>query len=413
MRELQVARIIVRVNDSPPRKLPRNVIVLGWVSFCTDLATEMLYPIMPLFVTGVLGASPAILGIIDGVAEGISSGLRWIGGALSDRFRQRKPFLSAGYSVSAVSKPIMGLARFAGGWPMFFFGRCADRLGKSIRTSARDALIVDSTDPHVRGAAFGLHRAMDSAGAVFGPLVAVLILLLWPKLSLAWLFFIAFLPGIASALLATVAVRDIPHEAHAGAKPPPLIQKYPKALWLLMLANFVFSIGNSSDTFLILRSKEIGLNFRAVILAYALYQAVYAVGSYPLGSASDRIGRKPVIIGGWFVYAAVYLGFAAARSPMAPWILLAAYGIYQAMTEGITKAMIGDVVAKDQRGGAIGLYYTMAGVGQLIASILAGAVWNVRFFHGKFMAPFAIGAAFALLAIPLIAPVSTRRHHSA
>jgi MFS family permease len=397
------------VNDSTPRKLPRNVILLGWVSFCTDLATEMLYPIMPLFVTGVLGASPAILGVIDGVAEGISSGLRWIGGALSDRFRKRKPFVVCGYSISALSKPVMGLARFAGGWPTFFVGRCADRLGKSIRTSARDALIVDSTDEQIRGAAFGMHRAMDSAGAVIGPLTALLILVLWPKISLAWLFFIAFAPGLASALLAATAVRDVPHEAKPDATPPPLIQKYPGALWLLIVANFVFSIGNSSDSFLILRSKEIGSGFRAIVLMYALYNLIYALASYPLGSLSDRIGRKPVIIAGWLVYAAVYFGFASTTSTLAPWLLFAAYGLYQALTEGITKAMIGDVVAKDQRAGAIGLYYTLAGVGQLIASVLAGYVWNVRVIHGQVMVAFLIGSICALLAIPVILSVPLRR----
>jgi MFS family permease len=390
-------------------KLPRNVILLGWISFCTDLATEMLYPIMPLFVVGTLGATPQVLGVIEGVAEGISSGLRWIGGALSDRFRKRKPFVGAGYSISAVSKPLMGIAGLAGGWPMFFVGRCADRLGKSIRTSARDALIVDSTDPSMRGAAFGMHRAMDSAGAVIGPLSALLILMIWPNVSLTWLFFIAFAPGVASSLLAIVAVRDVPHEADPHAKPAPIIQKYPRSLWLLIAANFVFSIGNSSDSFLILRSKEIGLGFRAVVLSYALYNAVYALGSYPLGSLSDRIGRKPIIVAGWLVYAIVYFGFGSTSSTLMPWFLMASYGLYQALTEGITKAMIGDVVSKDQRAGAIGLYYTLAGVGQLIASMLAGYVWDIRVIQGQVMLTFAIGAGCALLAIPIILSVPLRR----
>jgi len=388
------------------------VILLGWVIFCTDLATEMLYPIMPLFLTSVLGASPAVLGFIDGVAEGISSGLRWIGGALSDRFRSRKPFVVAGYSISAFSKPLMGLAKFAGGWPMFFAGRCADRLGKSIRTSARDALIVDSTPPEIRGAAFGVHRAMDSAGAVIGPLSALGILVLWPKISLAWLFFIALAPGLASALLAMLTLKDVPHEAHPTAKPPPLLQNYPSALWLLILANFIFSIGNSTDSFLILRSREIGLGFRAIVLAYALYNAVYALTSYPLGRVSDRIGRKPVIITGWIIYSAVYFGFASSRSTLAPWLLLASYGLYQAFTEGITKAMIGDVVSKEQRAGAIGLYYTLAGVGQLIASLLAGYAWSIRLFSGQWMLAFLIGSVCALLAIPVILLVPLRRDRS-
>src|SRR5439155_7136698 len=160
-----------------------------------------------------LGAPPSLRGFIDGTAEGISSGLRWIGGALSDRFRRRKPFVVAGYSISAVSKPVMGLAAYALGWPLFFIGRCTDRLGKSIRTSARDALIADSTQPQYRGVAFGLHRAMDTCGAVLGPLLAVLIIVLRPGTPLQWLFFLALLPGLLSSLLAFLAVRDIPHEA--------------------------------------------------------------------------------------------------------------------------------------------------------------------------------------------------------
>src|SRR5579859_4982712 len=166
------------------RGITRNVVVLGLVSFFTDVASEMLYPLIPLFLVGALGASPALLGLIDGVAEGGSSILRWLAGAVSDRYRRRKPFVVAGYSISALSKPLMGLAALAGGWPVFFIGRCADRLGKSIRTSARDALIADSTEPQHRGVAFGLHRAMDTAGAVVGPLIALLILLERPQTPL-------------------------------------------------------------------------------------------------------------------------------------------------------------------------------------------------------------------------------------
>ncbi len=206
---------------------------MGWVSFFTDLASEMLYPVMPLFLTMTLGASPTLLGLIDGVAEGISSGLRWIGGALSDRFRRRKPFVVAGYSLSAVSKPLMGCAVFLLGWPLFFIGRCSDRLGKSIRTAAQDALIADSTHPEFRGVAFGFHRAADTCGAVLGPLFALLLYATVPAVRdhLQWLFFIALAPGVISALVAGLAVRDIPHPI-AKDKPvaPPLFQSYPRLL---------------------------------------------------------------------------------------------------------------------------------------------------------------------------------------
>src|SRR3954447_26421725 len=205
------------LDHAPPppprglRALSRNVFILGWVSLLTDMASEMLYPELPLFITGTLGASPAVLGLIDGVAEGASSVLRWVAGAFSDRFRKRKPFVVAGYSVSAISKPLMGLAAYAGGWPLLFVGRLSDRVGKSIRTGARDALIADSTEPTQRGLAFGVHRAMDTTGAILGPLVALLIITIKPNFPLAWLFFVAVGPGLASAALAQLAVKDIPH----------------------------------------------------------------------------------------------------------------------------------------------------------------------------------------------------------
>lgn len=406
---------IVRLFDPHPGhrrgKLPRNVMALGWVAFLTDMASEMLYPVLPLFVTGTLGASPAVLGLIDGIAEGGSTVLRWVSGAVSDRFRKRKPFVVAGYSISALAKPLMGLAAYAVGWPLFLIGRSMDRLGKAVRTSARDALIVDSADESQRGFAFGLHRAMDTAGATLGPLLTLLILLVKPDFPLAWLFFVALGPGVLSSLLALVAVRDIPHPPRPGVKPPPILQSYPRPLWHLIAAAGIFSLGNSSDSFLILRSKELGLSFWQVILAYAVFNVVYSFLALPLGHLSDRIGRKPVIVAGWLSYAGVYVGFALAKTPAAPWGLFAAYGLYQALSEGVTKAMVGDLVPKEQRAGAIGLFYTVGGLGQLIASLIAGAVWHVRITDHQMMLAFLIGAACSLGAIIVITTLpETRRN---
>ena len=384
------------------RPISRNVIVLGWVSFFNDVASEMLYPIIPLFLVGTLGASPAILGLVEGIAEGGSSVLRWVAGALSDRFRRRKPFVVIGYALSAISKPVMGLAATAIGWPLFLLGRSTDRLGKSIRTSARDALIADSTEPQYRGRAFGLHRAMDTCGAIVGPLVALGFIAAAQSRSLAWLFVVALAPGILSAIVALVAVRDIPHEAHPGARPPPIFQRFSGRFWHLIAAVTLFSLGNSSDSFLLLRSRQVGLSLSSVILAYVLYNVVYALGALPLGRLSDRIGRKPVVVAGWVVYAAVYFGFGAARSVFAPWLLLAAYGIYQAMTDGVTKALVADIVPKSQRAGAIGLFYTATGMAQLAASLAAGALWNVRLFHGTIMATFLMGTLCSVAAVPLM-----------
>jgi MFS family permease len=376
------------------RGIGRNVIVLGWVSLFTDLASEMLYPLIPLFIVHTLGASPGVLGLIDGIAEGISSGLRWISGALSDRFRRRKPFVLWGYTISAFSKPVMGLAAFVLGWPMFLIGRSSDRLGKSIRTSARDALIADSTAAESRGLAFGLHRAMDTCGAILGPLVALLLLWNYPRVP-AWVFFVAVVPGLISALLVILFVRDIPHEPGTGELPS-IWQSFPKPFWRLIVANAMFSLGNSSDSFLILRSSEVGLSTVQVILAFMVYNTVYAATSVPLGHVSDVIGRKPVVFSGWIVYACVYLGFATISHKAGPWVLLGIYGLYQALTEGVTKAMVSDVVSAPKRAGAIGLFYTASGFGQLIASLIAGMTWNTKVMDGAVMFPFAFGAACAL-----------------
>jgi MFS family permease len=409
-------------------RLPSNVLALGWVSFFTDLATEMLYPVMPLFLVGTLGASPGLLGLIDGIAEGISSGLRWFGGALSDRYRRRKPFVFLGYLVSAISKPVMGLAQIAGGWPVFLAARITDRLGKSLRTSARDALIADSTEKEYRGYAFGFHRAMDTCGAIAGPLMTLAILMaltgFWTPFAARWtggeseiarlplktLFLFAALPGLISVLVVAKAVREIPPPSDTAAQgPPPIFQSFPRPFWMLILANAVFSLGNSSDSFLILRSGELGLGFGAIILAYTAYNAIYAATSAPLGGLSDRAGRKPVIAAGWLLYAAVYAGFSLWNSSAAPWVLLAIYGLYSAFTEGVTKALVSDLVPAHQRAGAIGMFYTASGIAQLCASLIAGSLWNVRLFAGHALAPFAIGSGFAILGAVLILCVPAHR----
>lgn len=387
------------------RRVGRNVFVLGWVSLLTDLASEMLYPILPIFLVGTLGVSPAILGLIDGIAEGGSSILRWLVGAYSDRLQRRKPFVVAGYSISAISKPLMGLAAHVIGWPIFFAGRGLDRLGKSVRTSARDALIADSTPADVRGLAFGIHRAMDTIGAVLGPLFVLLILLVRPDFPLQWLFFIALVPGACSALLAAVAVRDVPHVTDPTSKPRAILQRYPRRLWHLITAAGIFSLGGSSDAFLLLRCNEIGFTLPQVILVYVLFNVVYSISATPLGGLSDRYGRKTVVAAGWTIYAIVYLGFALTESTIAPWILLGIYGLYQAMTEGVTKAFVTDVVPAHQRAGAIGLFYTITGLSMFVASFIAGAVWDQRWLGGTLLAPFALGAICAALAVPVVLSV--------
>lgn len=399
-------------SPNPAGKIPRNVVTLGWVSFFTDIASEMIYPLIPLFVVRTLGASPALLGVIDGVAEGLGSGLRWLGGAWSDRTGKRKPFVLAGYSISAVSKPIMGAAGAVLGWPLFMGGRCSDRIGKSLRTGARDALIAGSTHAQQRGAAFGLHRAMDTAGAVAGPVLAWAILYFYPEVNLGWVFGIALFPGIASVFLVAAMVRENPASPSEG-RAESIFQKFPPQFWTLLAIMGLFALANSSDTFLLLRAHEMGLSTRQVILAFALYNVVYALIAMPAGSLSDRVGRRPVIAAGWFVYAAVYVVFGLAVGGWAPWVLLAGYGVYQALAEGIGKALISDIVPTHQRAGAIGLIYTVAGFGQLIGSVVAGSTWNLTVPRTPLRVPFAIDAALAAAAALLLLFIGGARRRPA
>jgi MFS family permease len=404
-------------------RVSRNVILLGWVSFFTDLASEMLYPVIPLFLTGTLGVHKEALGAIEGIAEGISTGLRWIGGVLSDLSGKRKPFVFVGYTLSAFSKPLMGLAALIGGWPLFLVGRSSDRLGKSIRTAARDALIADASTPETRGAAFGLHRAMDTTGAVLGPSLALLILWLRPSTPLHYLFFLALFPGLASALLIGIFIKESPHapDVAAARQRARLWQIYPGTFWHLIAANAVFSLANSSDSLLILRATEMwnghpaesgGVVSVSVVMfaagLFAVFNLLYALLAAPAGALSDRLPRKTVIAAGWLIYAAVYFGFGfgpTAGMPWLPWVLMAVYGIYQAFTEGVTKALVSDLVPAGQRAGAIGLYYTVAGLAQLVASFATGLLWQ----HCGPAWAFGLAAALALLAIPLIITVPAKR----
>ncbi len=390
------------------RGISRNVVALGIVSFFTDVASEMLYPVIPLFLVGTLGISPGLLGVIEGLADGVASGLRWFGGILSDRMGRRKPFVVFGYGLSAASKPIMGAAAFGLGWPVFLCGRLTDRLGKSVRTAARDALIADSTPLESRGIAFGFHRMMDTLGAITGPLLTLLVLWVIPNIPLERLFLFAVIPGGISCFIAYLAVRDI-----SRPKPPvelaqkKFFQPYNPLFYRVLVAFALFSLGASSDTFLILAAKEAGMSFNQIMLLYALFNAVYAFSSFPLGGLSDRIGRKPIILTGWGLYVLVYFGFALWDSPGSFWVLFAAYGLCMALTEGSSKALVNDLVPMPQRAGALGLWSAVGGIGQWIAGITAGLCWNLQ-IGGSIRVAFLIGGCWALAGLIMLAPIRIR-----
>jgi MFS family permease len=346
-------------------------------------------------VTSVLGAPVAVLGVIEGIAEGAAVALGATSGWVSDRTGGRRvPWIRAGYSLSALGRAAVAAAAH---WGLVLVGRLADRTGKALRTAPRDALIRDSSDARLVGASFGFHRALDTAGAVVGPLVAAL--LLARGLSLREVLWISAAAGIAAVLLVR-RVREAP--AATSGRPRVEARLLPGYWWVLAFA-VAFSLGNSSNAFLLLRASDLGLSATLVILAYALHNAVYAIGAWPLGSWSDRIPRAAVLAGGVVVYTLVYAGFAIVRESWAVWPLFALYGLYVAATDGVLKAWVADHVEGPLAGTAYGAYGGLVGAALLAASVLGGVLWTTV----SPAATFWIGAAFALAALPLL-PIAAR-----
>jgi len=357
------------VKTEEGRRLSRNVVVLSWVSFFQDAASEMLYPVLPLFLTGVLGAPVAIVGLIEGVAEGTATAMKAVSGWFADRFR-RKPLVAAGYGTSSLSKVLIGLAYT---WPLVLVARFVDRFGKGLRTTPRDALIADDTRPEDRGRAFGFNRALDTSGAVVGPLLG---LALYEMLHhrLRPLFFLAFIPaGISVSLIGLVRER---RQTRARSEVKLRLEPFPRRYWRVVAALALFGLVNFSDALLIVRAKELGLTFVAVILVYTLYNASYAALSYPAGKLSDRIPRRLVFAAGLAVFAVAYLGLGLVTSPGWVWILLPLYGAYTALTDGVGKAWIADLVPRERVGSGLGVFYGVTGGTALLAGVWAGLAWG-------------------------------------
>jgi MFS family permease len=377
------------------RGLPRNVVVLSWVSFFQDAASELLYPIFPLFITVTLGAPASTLGLIEGVAEGTASVGKALSGRLADRFR-RRPLIALGYGISSAAKPLIGLA---GAWPVALAGRFTDRVGKGIRTSPRDAILAADTPPAMRGRAFGFHRAADTAGAVVGPLLG---LALYEAFShhLRPLFFVAAAPAAVSvALIALVRERPRPVDEKARHDRRAPAEALPRRYWRVVIPLAVFGLANFSDALLILRAKEIGLSFVSIILVYTLYNATYAALSLPAGIVSDRLPRRLVYGTGLVIFAIAYLGLGLAHTTGWVWALFPVYGAYTALTDGVGKAWISDLLPVRAFGTGLGLYQGITGGCALIASVWAGLAWN-----GDGRLPLIVsGAVVGFLAVLLLA----------
>jgi MFS family permease len=371
------------------------------VSFLTDAATDMIYPLLPVFLSTVLGANASFIGAIEGAALSVSSLLRLASGWWSDKLQKRKPLVVAGYVIATVARPFIAVAQTAS---VVFGIRIIDRIGKGIRSAPRDALLADSTEPEARGKAFGFHAAMDNAGAVLGPLIAFA-LLKWFDVSLRNVFWLAAIPGALAVIVLIVAVKDVQRATTPGPSEKPDLsapEKLGRRFWGYLLVLFLFTLGNSTDAFLLLRSNQLGVAVALTPVLWAILNLVRAALGTWGGSLSDHAGRKSLIVAGWLVYAAVYFGFAIADEQWHAWVLMASYGIFYALTEGTEKALVADLVPAARRGAAFGWFHLAIGLGALPASLIFGAIWDragspTAFSFGAFVALVsAIGLFFVL-----------------
>ncbi len=383
------------------RKLPKNIVYLGWVSFFTDFSTEMIYPLIPAFLTAVLGVGAEVLGIIEGIAEATASILKALSGALSDRYSKRKPLVIAGYSLSAIAKPFIGIASV---WQHVLVARFADRMGKGIRTSPRDALISESVPDDQRGQAFGFHRTMDTLGAVAGPLTAFLLLsLLVPhwgiKLTYRFIFLFSIVPG-ALAVLVLLKVREKPRVVKSVRQN--ILKNYsmlPLSFWLFLLVMVIFSLGNSSDTFILLMVKERGISVRSIMLLYMLFNIVYASISTPVGIVSDKIGRRITLLIAFLLYSITYFGITRISTTLHVILIFILYGIFYGFFEGSSRAFVTDLLGDSElKGTAYGVYHMAIGLTLLPANFIAGILWKTI----SPAATFYFGGSFAILSFILL-----------
>jgi MFS family permease len=365
------------------------------VSFFTDAATEMIYPLLPLFLSTVLGANASFIGAIEGLAESTAAVLKLVSGWWSDKVRKRKPLVVLGYGIATFVRPFTAMAQNA---TQVLLIRLGDRVGKGLRTAPRDALLADSVDPDMRGRSFGFHAAADNAGAVLGPLVAFA-LLKWAGFSLRGVFWLAAIPGIIAFIVLVIAVREIAPTAQQTAKSPDEStlagsSKLSGRFWYYVGVILLFTLGNSTDAFLLLRANQLGVAVALAPILWAFLNFIKAATGTWGGALSDRFGRKPLIIAGWLIYAAVYFGFARASAVWHAWALFALYGLFYAFTEGTEKALVADLVPSARRGAAFGWYNLAIGLGALPASLIFGAIWDRV---GPETA-FVFGASLALVA---------------
>jgi len=394
-------------NQSRPERgkvfgLNPNVFFLGIVSLLTDVSSEMIFTIVPLFLFNVLRIGTPIIGLIGGLSESIDAIFRIFSGWLSDKVGRRKPLAVLGYSISTIAKPFMYLAST---WGAVLAVRFGDRVGKGIRTSPRDALVADSVSAGERGKGFGLHRAMDTSGAVLGLAIAAVIIYLVQGGGLAlgketyqWLVLVGVVPAVLAVVVLLLFVRERKKPASGGTGSRVGFKKvggFDTRFKLFLAIMAVFTLGNSSDFFVVLRAHDLGSSVIYVVLMLVVFNIAYAVTALPAGVLSDRLGRRRVIILGWFIYALVYVGFALAAELWQVWLLFAGYGLYYGVVDGVARAFVADLVPEERRGTAYGLYHGVVGLTLLPASLIAGWLWQAY----SPAAPFYFGAGLAFIAV--------------
>lgn len=386
-------------EDRGKQPLPRNVKVLGWVSFLNDVASEMIFPLLPQFLLTVLGGNRFALGVIEGVVDSASSILRLWSGAWSDRLGSRKGLVLIGYALAAVTRPLIGV--ITAPWQLLAI-RLADRIGKGTRNPPRDALIADSVAAEIRGRAFGFNRAMDHLGAAVGPILAAAFLLVWPG-QYRTLFLLAVIPGLLVVLLLALGLRETARRTATGQKMIWTLKPFGKGFRMYLLALLVFTLGNSSDAFLLVRAGELGVATAMLPILWCVFHVLKSGGNMLAGRAVDRFGSRPMILGGWALYAAIYLGFALASAQWHVWLLFAGYAMFYAFTEPAEKTLVANLVGPQQRGLAYGWFNAAVGIGTLPASLLFGWLYQTL---GALTA-FGFGAALALLAGMMLLAVRT------
>lgn len=384
-----------------------NIVLLGLTSFFSDISSEMVYPLIPLYLTTAFGATPALVGIIEGIAESLASLLKVFSGYITDKKNNKKPVAFCGYATGLIYKLALLLAT---SWAGILAARVIDRLGKGIRTAPRDVLVSESADKKTMGRAFGIHKALDMAGSAVGILIAYLLLAnSTGAFDYKNLFIISIVPAIIGLAILLFVKEKKQHEVKEREQFWKRMKELDGNLKLYLLVAFIFTLGNSSNTFLLLRAKDVGFNDTNVVLLYFLYNITAAILSVPFGRLSDKIGRKKVLVAGYLVFAAVYAGFAFVSNSAVLVGIFILYGFYTAMTAGVERALISEIAPPQLKGTMLGLHATIVGIALLPASVIAGFLWNLL----GASAPFLLGASLSFIAAVILMLLLNRRPSAA